>query len=157
SGHFCVAGGMGGSGDRGIGIGERMAWKIGSSATIAKASLIWFAVLTSSISAVPQNPVPFIDSLSPVAMAPGSEGFTLTVNGAGFVPGAVVSWRKGASQTILVTTFVSATKLTAAVPAALIAAQGTASIAVANPFGGQSNAILFPLAKPTASVSMGGP
>jgi len=38
-----------------------------------------------------QNPVPLINQpLVPAATAPGGTGFTLTVNGTGFVPGSVV-------------------------------------------------------------------
>jgi hypothetical protein len=105
-----------------------------------------------------QNPVPYINSISPVASVPGSAGFTLTVNGAGFAPGAAVNWGKGASQTPLVTSFVSATKLTATVPGSLVVAPGTALIAVSNP-GGEvsSNALLFPITTPSTTVSMGGP
>src|SRR5947209_5013661 len=105
------------------------------SIAFAKASL-FCALLASSARVLAQNPVPFINNLSPVAAAPGGANFTLTVNGAGFVPGALVNWTKGASQTPLVTTFVSGTKLTANVPASLTATPGTALIAIANPGGG---------------------
>ena len=49
--------------------------------------------------------------------------------------GSVVSWN-GANRT---TTFVSATQLTAAIPAADIAATGSASVTVQNPGGAISN------------------
>ena len=48
------------------------------------------------------------------------------MNGTGFVSGAVVQW----NGTPLTTTFVSATQLTAQVPATLIATAGTATITV---------------------------
>jgi hypothetical protein len=67
---------------------------------------------------------PVITSLSPNAATAGGAAFTLTVNGTGFVSGAVVQW----NGTALATTFVSATQLTAAVPANLIATPGTANI-----------------------------
>ena len=57
-----------------------------------------------------------------------------------FVSGSVVRWN-GANRT---TTFVSATQLTAAIPAADIAAAGSASVTVQNnPGGAVSNALTF--------------
>ena len=56
------------------------------------------------------NPVPFVDlPLAPASTPPGGPGFTLTVNGAGFVSGAGVSWN-GQPRT---TQFISKTRLTA--------------------------------------------
>ena len=47
-----------------------------------------------------QNPVPLIDQpLVPAAAAPGGMGFTLTVNGTGFVPDSVVHWNGAARST----------------------------------------------------------
>jgi len=67
-----------------------------------------------------------ITSLSPNTATAGQPGFTLTVNGTGFVSGAVVQW----NSTALTTTFVSATQLTAPVAASLVAAAGSATITV---------------------------
>jgi hypothetical protein len=72
-------------------------------------------------------PGPAITSLSPNTATAGQAGFTLTVNGTGFVSGAVVQW----NGTALSTTFVSATQLTAPVSATLIATAGTATVTVA--------------------------
>jgi hypothetical protein len=97
-----------------------------------------------------QNPVPFLDPpLVPTSVAPGGPAFTLTINGAGFVTGATVSLN-GAP---LATTFVRAAQLTAAVPAANIAYEGTASITVTNPGpgGGTSNVQYLAVANPVAS------
>jgi hypothetical protein len=69
---------------------------------------------------------PVITSLSPSTATAGAAAFTLTVNGTGFVSGAVVQW----NSTALSTTFVSATQLTAQVTATLIAAAGTAAVTV---------------------------
>ena len=62
-------------------------------------------------------------TLSPRSAAAGTDGLTLTVNGSNFVNGSVVRWN-GANRP---TTFVSDTQLTAAIPAADIAAAGSAS------------------------------
>ena len=107
-----------------------------SSVTIrlAAALLIVFGLLsTLSPEALANNPVPFVNQpLVPDATAPGGPDFTLTVNGTGFVSGAVVDWN-GSSLT---TQFVSSGQLTATVPAADVAAPRTASVTVVNPAPG---------------------
>src|SRR5207302_516585 len=50
----------------------------------------------------PPNPVPTLGSLSPSSAASGGLAFTLTVNGASFVTGAVVKWNGAARATTLV-------------------------------------------------------
>src|SRR5882724_8227275 len=82
---------------------------------------------------------PTVSSLSPTCATAGGPQFTLTVNGTNFVSGSTVNW----NGTPLTTTFVSATQLTATVPASLIASAGTASITVVTPCGGTSNAKTF--------------
>jgi len=77
-----------------------------------------------------------ITSLSPNTAAAGSPPFTLTVNGTGFSPGATVQW----NPTALVTTFVSSTQVTAAVPATLLASTGTAIVTVATAGGATAGA-----------------
>jgi hypothetical protein len=100
------------------------------------------ALFAGTIALAQSNPVPFVnDPLVPMSTAPGGTGFTLTVNGTGFVPGATVNWNGSALSTI----FGSASQLTAEVPASNIAAAGTASVTVANPTpgGGVSNVVFF--------------
>jgi hypothetical protein len=75
------------------------------------------------------TPVATLSSLVPNSAIAGGPAFTLTVNGSNFLNTAIVQWN-GAN---LVTTFVSATQLTAAVPATDIASAGTASVVVFNP------------------------
>ncbi len=102
------------------------------------------------INAVPGTP-PAITSLS--APPPGSgssfpycgtQGFTLTVTGTNFTSDAIVNWN-GAAQP---TTFVSATQLTASIPAADVALAGTAGVTVSNSIG-TSAALPFTLSTPT--------
>src|SRR5581483_3587866 len=83
------------------------------------------------------NPAPTTTSLSPTSATAGAAGFTLTVNGTNFINASTVQWN-GANLT---TSYVSATKLTATVPAADVASQGTATVTVVNPApgGGTSN------------------
>ena len=90
---------------------------------------------------IPTNPVPAISGISPAFTNAGGTVFTLTVNGSGFITGSTVYWGTSA----LTTTYVSATQLTAQVPAADIAAVGTIAITVQTPTpgGGTSNAWQF--------------
>ncbi|HLV82044.1 MAG TPA: IPT/TIG domain-containing protein, partial [Chthonomonadaceae bacterium] len=87
------------------------------------------------------NPVPAISNISPASATAGGASFTLTVVGSKFVSSSTVNW----NGTALMTTYVSASKLTASVPAAAIATAGTASVTVVNPApgGGTSNVVSF--------------
>jgi hypothetical protein len=114
--------------------------------------MLWFA-----LSAAPlwcqTSPVPFINQpLVPGAVTPGGPGFTLTVNGTGFVSGAVVNW----NGSPLATTYESESQLTAIVPAASIAANGTASVTVSNPESGPlaSNARFLQITSPETHVNL---
>jgi hypothetical protein len=96
------------------------------------------------------HPVPQVSSLAPVSVAPGSAAFTLVVNGANFAKGALVQWNGSAR----VTTFVSASRLTAKILATDVATAGTAQIDVINGAAGQpiSNTIYFPIVTPLTQV-----
>src|SRR4029077_9889971 len=99
------------------------------------------------------NPVPLINQpLVPDAATPGGPGFTLTVNGTGFVTGSVVNWNGSARAT----TFVSTSQLTTTILASDIATASTASVTVVNPSpgGGMSNTIFFPIRVSTSSVGL---
>jgi 6-phosphogluconolactonase len=86
------------------------------------------------------NPTPTITTISPNSAVAGGAAFTLTVNGTNFVAASVVN----VGRTAATTTFVSATKLTAAIPAVAIASAVTAAVTVTNPTpGGTSNAVNF--------------
>lgn len=89
----------------------------------------------------PSNPVPAIIALSPAFTDAGGPGFTLTVSGAGFASGSVAYLGTAA----MTTSFVSATELTAQIPAAQIGTTGTATVTVQTPApgGGTSNRLLF--------------
>ena len=86
------------------------------------------------------NSVPSIGSLSP-SHAPAGTGFTLTINGLGFVSTSTVSFN-GKMET---TTFVSATQLTAVIPASAMSRGGTVNVTVTSPApgGGTSTASSF--------------
>ncbi len=100
---------------------------------------------TSEFSAAVQlpTPLPSITSLSPALTTEGAGSLTLTVTGTNFV-GTSVVFVNGAPQA---TTFVSSTQLSAALPAALTADEGTLAVTVQNPppSGGVSNARQLPV------------
>lgn len=82
---------------------------------------------------------PGLVSASPASATAGSGKFTLTITGAGFVPGAVLDWN-GAERT---TTYVDSSHLTAAIPAADVSQAGPATLVVNNPGPSDSSSIWF--------------
>jgi phospholipase C len=97
------------------------------------------------------DPVPLLSELSPLSTAPGGSGFTLSVDGAGFVPTSVVNWNGSA----LLTTFVNFGQLTATVPAADLTNAATAWLTVSSPGAAPvSNTGFLPITLPTTSVQM---
>ncbi|MBI5726974.1 MAG: hypothetical protein HY965_03935, partial [Ignavibacteriales bacterium] len=106
------------------------------------------------------SPVPVLRYISPVSCVPGSAGFTLTVTGKSFVAGSVVKWNNQNLQT----TYISATQLTAVLPADNLVSAGNASVSVytAPPSGGTSTAVSFTIATSPApsanlNLTMGNP
>ena len=101
----------------------------------------------------PVNPVPTITALNPASAIAGSPAFTLAVTGTNFANGSIVRWNEANRAT----TFVSATQLTALIPATDIATAGTASVTVFNPApgGGTSNAVSFAIvaANPVPTIT----
>jgi hypothetical protein len=83
------------------------------------------------------NPLPHIGSINPTQVITGGPAFSLVVNGTGFFAGSLVRWNGSPRQT----TFVSATQITAQIPASDIATVATIAVTVFNstPGGGTSN------------------
>jgi len=97
-------------------------------------------------------PQPTITSLAPNTVVAGAAAFTLTVNGTGFLAGSVINFNGAA----LTTTFVSATQLTAAVPASAVATVGAYRVTVVNPSanqGGTSAAVTFAVTTPAPTIT----
>ena len=91
--------------------------------------------------------VPHVDQpLVPASTLPGGSGFTLTVSGTGFNSGSVVNWNGSPRAT----TFISSSKLTAAIVASDIVIAGTPWVTVVNPApgGGKSNTVFFQVMRP---------
>ncbi|AFL89173.1 WD40-like beta propeller repeat protein [Terriglobus roseus DSM 18391] len=84
-------------------------------------------------------PLPTVTTLSPASAAAGSSGFTLTVNGTGYRQGSQVVWN---GSRIVTTTVVSATQVTAVIPASFLATPGSAAVAVANTDTGDTSSTL---------------
>ena len=94
---------------------------------------------------------PTISSLSQTSAAAGSPALTLTVTGTSILPCSVVQWVNATNvATTLTTTFVSATQLSATVPAADFLALGTAQVKIftIGPGGGTSGGIPFSILAP---------
>ena len=122
-----------------------------TSGTIAVTTGGGTATSAGTFTVIVPNPVPTVSSLAPATAVAGSVGFTLTVNGTGFVAGSVVNFNGVA----LPTTLVSATQLTAAVPASAVATAGTYNVTVTNPApgGGTSAAATFTVTTPVPTIT----
>jgi Abnormal spindle-like microcephaly-assoc'd, ASPM-SPD-2-Hydin/Beta-propeller repeat len=97
------------------------------------------------------NPVPVLSALGSSTVTVGGAPFVLKVQGSSFVPSSVVQWN-GSGRT---TTFVSATQLTANIPASDIAQLGAELITVLNPTpgGGTSFALTLTVVPAPALAS----
>jgi len=93
------------------------------------------------------TPAPTIATISPTSANSGDPDFTLTVNGSGFLNGAIVDFNNSTTfrGNALATTFVSSTQLTAIVPASAIILPGPFTVNVLNPVPtvGPSNFVNF--------------
>lgn len=94
------------------------------------------------------NPLPSLTSLNPISIAAGNFGFTLTVTGSSFIPGAIIRWNGDDRPT----TFLSPTQLRAEISGGDIQTPGVAQITVVNPppGGGVSNSLEFFIGSATA-------
>jgi hypothetical protein len=93
-----------------------------------------------------QAPAPTLTGLSPGSAVFGGPDFVLEVSGTNFSSRSVVRWK----GTALTTTYVNGTKLRAIVPAAKIAAEGSAEITVFTPAvsgGGETGSEVFQILK----------
>ena len=95
--------------------------------------------VTVSLDGTGATPLPILTSMSPTTTYLDSAGFTLTVNGTGFVSGASVYW----NYAPLTTTYVSSTQLTALVPASDLTYANSYYVDVVNSGGGSSNQLDF--------------
>jgi predicted outer membrane repeat protein len=92
------------------------------------------------------NPKPLLTALSPASRPQGSGGFTLTIHGANFIPGATVKW----NLTNYSAQVLDSTRLTVEIPAGQLSAGNLASVTVSNPSpaAGSSNVLSFIISSP---------
>lgn len=97
------------------------------------------------------NPVPTVTSILPSSTLVNSGAFTLTVTGTNFINNSTVNWNGNGR----VTTFVSATQLTAVISATDLTQAGTFPITVTNPApgGGTSNSVNFTVTNPAPQLT----
>lgn len=98
------------------------------------------------------NPVPFVTQpLVPATVVPGTPGFTLTVNGTGFVEGSVINWNGSPRAT----TFVNRSQLTATILASdvAVAETGTVTVVSPSPGGGVSNPVFLGVTNPFRQIT----
>jgi hypothetical protein len=93
-----------------------------------------------------QSPSPVLSGLAPSSAWMGDPGFTLTVTGSGFVPESRIRWN-GEDRP---TAYISATEMTATIPATDLATEGSVPVVVFSPTpgGGTSAAQTFTIIRP---------
>ncbi|MFP5230951.1 MAG: Ig-like domain repeat protein [Acidobacteriota bacterium] len=96
---------------------------------------------------------PVITDMSPLLTLKGSGAFTLTISGSGFTSGSTVYWGTSA----LATQFVSATQLTAQVPATDVASAGISNITVQTAAPGSLTSNIFQFEVDSAGASIAPP
>jgi len=96
-------------------------------------------------------PAPQLASISPTQALAGGPAFTLTATGSSFTRASSILW----NGTALPTTYVSATQLTATVPATDIASVASATISVSTPTpgGGASSGLQLSIVAAATSLS----
>ena len=108
----------------------------------------------------PPSSVPTISSISPTSVVPGSADLKLLLFGSNFLGAphnlSQATWSANGSVTLLATTFVSSTQLTAVVPASFLTTPVTAQVLLetGDPTGdtplSKSNSVNFTVSKPFA-------
>ncbi len=82
---------------------------------------------------------PQLTAINPSTVVAGSAGFTLTLSGSGFLPGATVSVGSSSLQP----SAVASGQISVAVPASLVAQPAALAVAVSNPGGVVSNSLVL--------------
>ncbi|MBP1597748.1 MAG: cell surface receptor domain protein [Acidobacteria bacterium] len=127
--------------------------------TFLLSALVATALLAGVAHAQASNPI--ISQLLPGSIRAGSAGFTLTVLGANFMPGAVVRWNGSARTTV----FFNSGDLEVTIPSSDVSTPGLFSVTVLNPDAGISTVATFTVTSPVpvivgtnpASAIAGGP
>lgn len=116
---------------------------------------------TSTFSLTINNPAPRLEFLTPHSAPAGGPGFTLTVQGTGFIQSSTVHWNGSPRTTTPVGSGLLPTQLQAFISASDIASATPVTVTVVNvgPGGGTSNGLPFTIVAANASptVDAGGP
>ncbi|MEK7832337.1 MAG: IPT/TIG domain-containing protein, partial [Acidobacteriota bacterium] len=118
----------------------------------ANANVLATTFTAGTITLQQPNPVPALTSLDPTNATAGTNGISLTVNGSGFVSLSTVRW----NGVVRTTQFVSATQLTATIPASDLVAAGTAAVDVISPAPGggtSNNSLTFTINNPVPAIT----
>lgn len=97
-----------------------------------------------------------ITGVSATSIVAGTPGFELTLNGTGFVTGAILLWTVAGQTTSLPAENITSTSMTVQIPANLLTTPGTAQISVKNPNSPPSAPITITItgAAPTGSLTV---
>jgi uncharacterized protein (TIGR03437 family) len=100
---------------------------------------------------------PVVNALWPVDAPQGGAAATITITGSAFYGSSVVRANNGVADTVLASTLLSPSLMTATVPASLLATAGTLAIRVSNPSpAGDSNPVNLPVVAPGPKISASG-
>lgn len=140
-------------GDRNVGSGAFVAEPLPagySSLVICRDGAAGAGAFTVNFGLTP-NPLPVLGSVSPATILRDGPAASLTVDGSSFLANSTVRW----AGTSLATTFVSASQLTAQVPASLLNSAGLFPVTVFTPApgGGTSGAVSVTVANPAPSLA----
>jgi len=106
-----------------------------------------------TVTGVPAPSISTANGLNPATAATGSGAIQITLTGSNYQPGAIALWNAGTGPQTLVTGFVSASQLTALVPASLMSAPAIALIQVQNPDKQISNSVSFVVTGPAQTAA----
>ncbi len=111
-----------------------------------------YTAIVSSPTVTVNNPAPTLTTISPTTKNVGDGAFTLTLTGTGYNASSTVYFASDA----LVTTYVSSTQITAAVPGAELVTGGSINVTVVNPnpVGGTSVARVFSINNPAPTLTL---
>jgi Tol biopolymer transport system component len=105
---------------------------------------------------LPPPPIqtPTITSISPANATVGSADLPLTLTGTNFIASSAVTWQAANStQTLLITTFVNSTTITAVVPSSLLSDASSDTVFVTNSRALRSSSVSFDVNFPVPSIS----
>ena len=121
-------------------------WILGDVAGEASARATVGTLGSVEFTAIAENPLPALLTISPEAAVAGDGDLIIVVTGTGFVGGASVAW----NGTPLPTSYVSERELSAQVPANALEGSGSPQISVLNPApgGGASGTLPFEILSP---------